>query len=50
MNVPLPIIAVLISLFGGAILAGLGFVYRKLTQIEVRLATIEMRLGILEQI
>ncbi len=44
MNIPMELIAALVTLFGGATLACVGFTYRKLTQIEVRLARLESRL------
>jgi hypothetical protein len=46
MNIPIEIVTVVLSVVGAGILAGLGFMFRKLTQIDVRMARIEEHLGI----
>jgi len=46
MTIPTEVVAPVLTVVGGAIVAAIGFVYRQLTHINSRLARIEERLGI----
>jgi len=49
MNIPIEIVAGVVTVLGGGILTALGFIYSKLTRVDVRIARIEERMGILSE-